>query len=418
MNNDINAINEVFRDYGVQVTETVEGSQVTRYKLLLPTDVKLQGRIRRSKNDIEYTLKSALDDESVIYGKSGSYLYVEKKAQRFSAVRFEDYIDRVPKKGLYLLLGRDINGQNVYTNLQKAPHILVAGTTGSGKSELLHCFIASLIYKRNYSPCYIYIIDPKRAEFSDYTNRDGIEVITDMSKAVRELKKAVDLMEYRYSILAKNKVKDISQLDDSNMYPVVFVIDEIADLIMQYKESEKYLVRIAQKARACGIHLILGTQRPTRDVITGLIKANVPTRIALSCTTSLESRIIIDRNGAENLVGKGDMLYLGNGALETLRIQGAYVSPEYRKQLVEGLSYVPKEEVQEQLKTTKVQLIEHYRQEGFSEDVLFYLQHGYYPNEQPHRPQPKQHVGLFQAIANLFKVKPVMFKTDDYPPKI
>lgn len=418
MDNNIYAINQVFEPFGIQVTDSIEGAQVIRYLLELPTDVKLQDKIRRSKNAIEYTLKSALNDESVNYGKSGKYLFVEKKADRFSVVEFRDYIEGVPKQGLNLLLGRDINGQNVYTDLRKAPHILVAGTTGSGKSELLHCFIASLIYNRNYSPCYIYIIDPKRAEFSDYTNRNGIEVITDMSKAVKGLKKAVDCMEYRYGIMSKNKVKDISQLNDPNMIPIVFIIDEMADLLMQCKEAEHYIVRLAQKARACGIHLILGTQRPTRDVITGLIKANVPTRIALSCTTSLESRIIIDRNGAENLVGKGDMLYLGNGALETLRIQGAYVTPEYRKYIASFLSYEPKEEVQEQPKTPKEQLIEHCRQEGFSEDVLFYLQHGYYPNEQPRRPQPKQHVGLFQAIANLFKVKPIAFKTDDYPPKI
>lgn len=397
--NEILAINTVFSEYGIKVTDTVESSQVIRYKLQLPPDVKLQGKIRRAKNDIEYTLKSALKDDSIVYGKAEDYLYVEKKAPHFSVVRFQDYIKGMPQNGLYLLLGKDINGKIVYTNLQKAPHILVAGTTGSGKSELLHSFIASLLINRTSYPCDIYIIDPKRAEFSDYVDKSGIEVITDMSKAVSELKKAVDLMEYRYSILAKNKVKDISQLNDPNMHPVVFVVDEMADLIMQYKESEKYLVRIAQKARACGIHLILGTQRPTRDVITGLIKANVPTRIALSCTTSLESRIIIDRSGAENLVGKGDMLYLGNGSLELLRVQGAYVSPEYRQSLANSLGYAPKAEQPKQYSNDPLVA---YCEKYYSDDTdMIKWARERSMNGIQEKPTKKR-VGLFKSLMNLF----------------
>lgn len=326
--NDISVINSIFTDYGLVVDEVVTGAQILRYKLKLPVNVKLQGKIRRASKDIEYTLQSALNDDNVVFGKEGDSVYVERK-KAFEVVDFLTYRSGVPSgKGIKLLLGKSLNGDIVYTDLEKAPHILVAGTTGSGKSELLHTFIASVATIKTGCSYYFSIIDPKGSEFSYYKNKNGFDLITDMNEAVYTLKRACEIMDNRYKMLESEGLKDVSTRPDIPRY--IIVIDEIADLLMQFKDAEKYIIRLAQKARACGIHLILGTQSPRRDVITGLIKANIPTKIALKCTTQTESRIILDQGGAEHLFGKGDMLFLANGAFTPIRIQAAYVSQELR----------------------------------------------------------------------------------------
>lgn len=394
---DITAINSIFEPYGISVTDIVKGAQIIRYKLQLPNDVKMQGKIRRATKDIEYTLSTALCCDNVVYGKSEDCVYVEKKADSFDVVSFENYIFNVPdKKGLYLILGKDIDGHIMYTDLSKAPHILVAGTTGSGKSELLHSFIATLLFRREHNPCWIYIIDPKRSEFSAYKDKAGIDLITDIPEAVSKLAKCVQLMDQRYKVLEQNRCKDINELNDPNMYPVVVVIDEIADLMMQDRNVEGYLVRLAQKARACGIHLILGTQSPRRDVITGLIKANIPTKIALKTTNQIESRIILDQGGAEKLFGKGDMLFLANGSFTPIRIQAAYVSPELREIISNKLPVRKKPAPTNQTYTNN--------------------QHRVIVLNAP-QPKPKR-TGVIQSFFNIFKAKPMMFKSDDYPPRI
>lgn len=333
---DINAINAIFSQFGLYVNEVIKGAQILRYKINLPLDVKIQGKIRRAAKDIEYSLTSALKSDEVVYSKSEDYVYIEKRTESFNAIKSEPLIiHNMPrKKGLYLLLGKDIDGKPCYTDLRKAPHMIVAGTTGSGKSEVLHTFIASLIFGRAINnPSHITIIDPKRAEYSMYKNKAGIDLVTDMSLAVQKLEYYVNLMEDRYALLEQNNCKDISQLNDDSLYPYVIIIDELKDLLMQDKRAEQYIVRLAQKARACGIHLILGTQSPRADVITGLIKANVPTKIALHTTNQVESRIILDQNGAENLFGKGDMLFLSNGSFKPIRIQGAYTDEKSKLDL-------------------------------------------------------------------------------------
>lgn len=407
---EIKAINTVFEQFGLSIDEVIKGSQIVRYKIKLPYDVKTQGKIRRAEKDIEYTLSTALQTSDIIYGKESDYVYVEKKST-FEPVKFEDSIFNLPEKGLYLLLGKDLDGKNTYTNLSKAPHILVGGTTGSGKSELLHTFIASLIMRREKNPCHLILIDPKRAEFSVYKNRNGIDLITDMTKAVDKLSWAVDLMEERYRILEQNKCKDIYELNDPNMYPYVIIVDELADLMMQEKNAEKYIIRLAQKARACGIHLILGTQSPRRDVITGLIKSNIPTKIALHTTSQMESRIILDQGGAEKLFGKGDMLYLGNGAFNPIRIQSAYISQEIKEKVSNTLSYENHIEQPQQKEYTRDDLFNYYSNQGYDvEGALKWSQ-----EQQAKKPTKKKKVGLLKA---LFSVKPIMFRTDDYPPKI
>lgn len=415
---DIDAINSIFEPYGIKVDDIIQSSQIIRFKLTLPLDVKTQGKIRRAEKDIEYSLTAALKTDNIIYGKESDYIYVERKAA-FNSIDFLKYIDSVPATGLNLFLGKDINGNNVFTNLSKAPHILVGGTTGSGKSELLHTMVASLIFRRKDHPSRIFIIDPKRAEFSVYKNHKDLHVITDMKEAVNRLKWACDEMESRYQTLEKNNCKDISELHNLSIIPIVFVVDEIADLLMQNDEAEQYIVRLAQKARACGIHLILGTQSPRRDIITGLIKANIPTKIALHTTNQMESRIILDQNGAEKLFGKGDMLYLGNGAFNPIRIQSAYLNQAAKEKIVSSLpyeAYIPVAIKEEPTPITNEQeLCKHYREQGIDmEGALKRAREGYYTQQL----QKNKKTGIIQGLKNLWNVKPIMFNTDDYPPRI
>lgn len=262
-----------------------------------------------------------------------------KESSSRKVAKFEELIPGLPKYGLYLLLGIDSDGHPTYTDLGKAQHILVAGTTGSGKSELLHTFIASLIYRRNNNPCEIVIIDLKRDKYSMYENRNGVYVVTKMSDAISKLERCCDIVEDRNRLLKENHCKNINDLNDSSIHPIVLIVDELKDLLIQDKRAEQYLVRLAKKASNCGIYLILSTQAPGTNVITGAIKANIPTKIALRTTFAFESRIVIERNGAEKLFGKGDMLYLGNSRLDTVRIQAAYTSNERKEEIANTLSY-------------------------------------------------------------------------------
>lgn len=412
---DIQSINAIFESFGIMVNDVIKGAQIIRYKLNLPLDVKAQGKIRRATKDIEYALTSALKCDEIVYGKSQDYVYVEKKADTFDAVRSDLLIPKMPQKGLLLLLGKDIDGKPTYFDLSKAPHVLVAGTTGSGKSELLHTFLASLIYRRSIGVrVWTVIIDPKRAEYSVYKDKSGIELITDMSQAVSKLQDCCTLMEQRYAMLESSGCKDIEQLGDPSIIPVVVIIDELKDLLMQDKNAEQYIVRLAQKARACGIHLILGTQSPRADVITGLIKANVPTKIALHTTNQIESRIIMDQNGAEHLFGKGDMLFLGNGKFNPIRIQAAYTNESSKQNLADGLPYEKHEYSNNQPhEMTSAEFKAKLKAEtGWDFDAAV-------KNQCTPIQKPKQkRVGLIGGLINLMKVKPIMFQSDDYPPKI
>ena len=384
---EISKINSIFESYGISVNEVIKSAQILRYKLFLPLDIKAQDKIRKAQKAIEFTLTSALNSNDIIYGKSENYLYIEKKCS-FIPIDSMKLLNNRPEKGLMLLLGQDIDGKPCYTDLRKAPHMLVAGTTGSGKSELLHTFIASLLVKRRTNPCWLYIIDPKRSEYSMYKNRNGVTLITETEKAISTLAKCCDIMESRYKMLEDKHIKDISQLNDDNVYPIVIIVDELRDLLMQDKSAEYYLVRLAQKARACGIHLILGTQTPRADVLTGALRANIPTRIALKTSTAIESRIIIERNGADKLFGLGDMLYLGNEAFNPIRIQAAYTNNEQKNKIASALIYEAPAEPTQQQKT--------------------YIQ-------EP--PKPKK-VGLIGGLINLMKVKPIMFVSENNPPEI
>ena len=390
VNKEILDINTIFRPFNISVSEVLTGAQSVKYVLRLPLDINIQGKIKRAETNIKYTLSSAIRGSDFTYGHEDNYVYIERPAD-FNPVYFHSFAGSVFQNNkLNLVLGTDTNGQKLTTDLAKAPHILVAGTTGSGKSELLHTFVASLIHGMPYTKAELLIIDPKRAEFSPYRNCKSIRVITDMNIALACFKKAVEIMEQRYSELEKNNAKDIYKYTGAmDMHPIVIIIDELADLIMSYPTVEADIVRIAQKARACGIHLIIGTQSPRRDIVTGLIKANVPTKIALKTTNQVESRIVLDRTGAEKLLGKGDMLFLANGSFEPIRIQAAYITEQEKTELAQ-----------------KIFCKKDITPAPAAEPVHTNI-------------EPKQkRVGLIQGMINLMKVKPVMFRTDDYPPKI
>lgn len=236
------------------------------------------------------------------------------------------------KGALPICLGADITGKPLFADLAKMPHLLVAGTTGSGKSVGLNTFVLSLIARKKPTELKLVMIDPKRIEFSTYNNQKYMlyPVITENNLAITALKNLVDEMEKRYELLQDNMVKNIGEYNqkaDEVMPYIVCVIDEFADLMSSDKEVAGYVQRLAQKARAAGIHLIMATQRPSVDVVTGVLKANFPSRIAYKTASGADSRTILDAIGAENLIGRGDALFLaGDGSLK--RVHGAYITDD------------------------------------------------------------------------------------------
>lgn len=236
-------------------------------------------------------------------------------------------------------MGKSVSGDVEVSAIEKMPHLLVSGATGSGKSVCINTIIMSILYKHSPNDVKLLLVDPKVVELSIYNGIPHLimPVITDPKKASSSLFWAISEMEKRYKLFEKNHVRDIvgykkaQESDDSmeNLPYIVIIIDELADLMMTVgAEVEDYITRLAQKSRACGIHLIIATQRPTVDVITGTIKANIPSRISFAVTSQIDSRTILDAQGAEKLLGKGDMLYASSDSMRPTRIQGAFVSDD------------------------------------------------------------------------------------------
>jgi S-DNA-T family DNA segregation ATPase FtsK/SpoIIIE len=274
-------------------------------------------------------------------------------------------------KVLTTALGRGISGKAVFGNLAKMPHILVAGTTGSGKSVTIHSMITSLLYRNGPDDLKFIMVDPKRVELTLYNNIPHLltPVITDAKKAILALKWAAKEMNRRYDILESESVRDIEsyhnnvaggtakkkkndageELEVDRMPYIVIIIDELADIMSAYpRELESAIVRLAQMSRAVGIHLILSTQRPEVNVITGLIKANVPARVALKVSSQIDSRTILDAGGAEKLLGAGDMLY-SSGEAQPERLQSAFISENEVKKVVKYLADAYKDEIAEEI---------------------------------------------------------------------
>jgi len=332
-------IRETFQNFNIEVE--MEGAnigpRVTQYTLKPPTGVKLT-KITALENNLALDLAAtSIRMEAPIPGKRAVGIEVPNvKAAivRLSAIlQSHDWTDI--KDPLTFAIGKDIAGKPVTANLAKMPHLLVAGQTGSGKSVMINDILTSLLYRNSPSDLKLILVDPKTVELTPYNDIPHLltPVITEPEKCISALKWAVAEMERRYRTLAEHKKRNIIEYNnlksEEGMPYIVIVIDELADLMMMAaRDVEALIVRIAQKARAVGIHLILATQRPSVDVITGLIKANVPARIAFTTASQVDSRTIIDQMGAEKLLGMGDMLFLTSDMPKPKRVQAAFISDD------------------------------------------------------------------------------------------
>ncbi len=313
------------------------GPKVTQYTLKPPAGVKLT-RITALETNIALNLAaSAIRIEAPIPGQRA--VGIEVPNRRAADVRLHGVLNakqwQQSNAPLSFAIGRDIAGEAVVGQLDRMPHLLIAGATGSGKSVMINTLLCSLLYRNSPSDLKLILVDPKQVELTPYNDIPHLltPVITEPEKCISALKWAVNEMERRYSLLAEEKVRNIKSYNEmkkeESMPYIVIVIDELADLMMlAARDVEALVVRLAQKARAVGIHLALATQRPSVDVITGLIKANVPARIAFTVASQVDSRTILDQIGAEKLLGQGDMLLLTPDLNKPRRIQGAFVSDE------------------------------------------------------------------------------------------
>ena len=347
-------IEEKLRDFGVsgKVTEIRPGPVITMFEYKPAPGIKIN-RIAALENDLAMGL-SALSIRIIapIPGKDVIGIEVPNAKRETVVLRelLEDVEFSKRKSMLTLALGKDISGLPFYMDLRKAPHLMIAGTTGSGKSVLLNAVITSMLYKASPYELKFIMIDPKMLELSVYEDIPHLlhPVVTEPKKAAAALRWAVEEMEKRYRILSEEGVRDIETHNknveklrsedkwDKLLPYIVIVLDELADLMMiAPNELKESITRLSQKARAAGIHLIVATQRPSADIVAGLIKANFPARISFLVSSKIDSRIILDTGGAERLLGKGDMLFLEPGTSKLLRIQGALISDEEREGITE-----------------------------------------------------------------------------------
>lgn len=362
----------------VEMDEISIGPSVTRYALKPAEGVKLS-RIIGLNNDLALALAAhPIRIEAPIPGKSLVGIEVPNMAKTTvglaTLLSSHEYKDS--EKPLYISLGKDIAGKAHFCNLAKAPHMLIAGATGSGKSVTIHAIIASLLYRNSPENLKFIMIDPKRVELTLYNKIPHLltPVITEPKKAILSLKWAAKEMSRRYNILEKHSVRDIDSYHKNVLMPaidkhkgkkdndtelpetmpyIVIIIDELADIMQSYpRELESSIVRLAQMSRATGIHLILSTQRPSVNVITGLIKANIPTRVALQVASQIDSRTILDQMGAEKLLGAGDMLYLGGEMSKPVRLQSAFISESEVKKVAKYLSDEYKDEIMGEISLT------------------------------------------------------------------
>ena len=347
-----------------EVVEIERGPVIAMYELELAPGTKV-GKVVSLSDDLAIALKApSVRVVAPLPGKSSIGLEVPNTKRKTVMLRelLETSDDIQKKMAIPLLLGKDAAGNPLISDLASMPHLLMAGTTGSGKSVCLNSIILSILFLRHPTDVQLLLVDPKMVEFSLFREIPHLisPVVTDMKKAAAVLEWAVNKMEERYALLASVGVKHIkaynrlgtseirkrlnpdgdANLDDVQFYlpHIVVVVDELADLMMvASKEVEASVIRLSQKSRAVGIHLILATQRPSVDVITGLIKSNMPSRISFYVASKVDSRTILDQNGAEKLLGSGDMLFLPPGTSKLVRVQGAYVSDEEVKNVVEYL---------------------------------------------------------------------------------
>lgn len=354
--NTANLLQKTLYSFGVsaKVTDVSVGPTITRYELKPAQGVKVS-RISNLADDIALNLAAeTIRIEAPIPGKQA--VGIEVPNEKRESVTLRDVLDteefREHKSKISFALGKGVGGNNVIADVYKMPHLLVAGSTGSGKSVCINSIVTSILYKSDPNEVKFLMVDPKVVELSIYNQIPHllIPVITEPLKASAALKWAVQEMMKRYNKFAEIRVKDIDGYNKKKEKPermpkIIILIDELADLMMvAAKEVEDSICRLAQMGRAAGMHLVIATQRPSVDVITGLIKANVPSRIAFAVSSIVDSRTILDSAGAEKLLGKGDMLYAPAGSSKFTRVQGAFVSEEEITEIVE---YIKRKDVSE-----------------------------------------------------------------------
>ncbi len=379
-----NIIKRTLRNFGINVEmdEISIGPSVTRYALKPAEGIKL-AKIVGLQNDLSLALAAhPLRIEAPIPGKSLVGIEIPNSSRTLVGLAslFGQKEFKQNDKLLTIALGKDISGKTHFVNLAKAPHMLIAGATGAGKSVTIHTLITSLLYRATPDNLKFIMIDPKRVELTQYKNIPHLltPVITDAKKAILSLKWAIKEMDRRYDILESHSVRDIQsyhknivtpayekaskkkqvvedELPDAMPY-IVIVIDELADIMQAYpRELEAVVVRLAQMSRAIGIHLVLSTQRPSVNVITGLIKANIPTRVALQVASQVDSRTILDTSGAEKLLGAGDMLYMSGDMSKPTRIQSAFISEIELKAVTKFLKDSYRDEIPHEIDISTVE---------------------------------------------------------------
>ncbi|BAL82899.1 putative DNA translocase [Selenomonas ruminantium subsp. lactilytica TAM6421] len=354
-------LQQTLADFKVKanILNACHGPAVTRYELEPAPGVKVS-KITNLADDIALRLAAASVRIEQIPGKSAIGIEVPNK--ELEGVQLREVLENTKfdkaKSKLTVGLGMDIGGQGIFADLGKMPHLLVAGATGSGKSVCINTLITSILFKAKPDEVKFILVDPKMVELSNYNGIPHlmVPVVTDAKKAASVLNWSVQEMEKRYSKFAEKGVRNMQGYNDSfpddKMPAIVIIIDELADLMMVAPHDvEDAICRLAQKARAAGIHMVLATQRPSVDVITGIIKANVPSRISFAVSSQIDSRTILDRSGAEKLLGRGDMLFFPIGASKPRRVQGAFISDGEVEKLLDfiraqGQEMEPNEEIE------------------------------------------------------------------------
>ena len=352
---------EALSHFGVQakIVGTVAGPHITRYELRLAPGIKVS-KVAQLKDDLAYAL-AATDIRILAPIPGKTAVGVEVPNMRRRIVHLGDVYDAPPEDAspMYVWLGKDVAGRAVGADLARMPHLLVAGTTGSGKSGCINAMLSSILLRATPHEVRLVLVDPKQVELNHYDSIPHLltPVITSPRMASNALQNLVREMEQRYGLMSLARTRSLPELnrareerDEPPLPYVVCVIDELADLMMVAPaDVEDAVIRLAQKARAVGIHLVLATQSPRVDVITGMIKANVPSRIAFAVSSQTDSRVILDQNGAESLLGQGDMLYSPVGTSRLQRIQGAYIDEAQIAELTEHWRLQGEPELQEEL---------------------------------------------------------------------
>lgn len=325
---DVAAIDSVMRStkHSCEITDFRQGATLTQY-LLTPTGSTTFAQLLKLNREFI----GAFNNNNVRLYQDGAYVVVEVPGGS-STVRVADILrcdEFANSHNMTVAIGMAIDGSSVLADIEKMPHMLIAGTTGSGKSVFMQGLIVSLLLKHTPNEMELYMVDPKMVEFSYYQDLCMCHVVTESWGAVNLLKELCVDMDDRYRQLAAAGVRDIDEYNAKNSVPMkrkILFVDELADLMMTSKASvEDCIVRLAQKARACGIHLILATQRPTVNVVTGLIKANISTKVCFAVPSYRDSMVMLDKAGAEKLLGKGDMLYRTGTGIDAVRLQGGFI---------------------------------------------------------------------------------------------